>query len=71
LSYAKYYVPEFMQLNEKMGYFLRFELFVTIMEYWNIGMLEQWFFLKDVIPLLFFIKTNYAINPTFQLGRSP
>jgi hypothetical protein len=33
------------------------------MEYWNDGIVG---FLKDIIPLLFFVKTNFAINPTFQ-----
>jgi len=33
------------------------------MEYWNDGIVD---YLKDVIPSLFFVKTNFAINPTFQ-----
>ena len=37
------------------------------MEYWNDGIVG---FLKDVIPILFFVKTNFAINLTFQYPKA-
>jgi len=36
------------------------------MEYWNDGILD---FLKDIIPLLFFVKTKVANNPTFRFPK--
>jgi hypothetical protein len=33
-------------------------------------MMESWFFLTDVTPLLFFVKANFAINPIFQYPKA-